>query len=111
MKTRKTLSTAVAALMAVAFVAIGTLQAHEMEYRGTVVAVEPTKVQVKTTDEKTKKEESLWFNIAKETKTKRGDKLVSYADAKITNGERIVVIVDHDAETKMLATEIRLAAK
>ena len=42
---------------------------------------------------------------------KRGDKAVALAAAAITKGERIVVIVDHDAETKMLAKEVRLAAK
>jgi hypothetical protein len=49
--------------------------------------------------------------VDKTTKVKRGDKTVSYADAKITAGERIVIIVDMDAKTKMFAEEIRLAAK
>jgi len=85
--------------------------AHEVTYQGTVLAVETTKLHVKTVDLKTKKEEDLWFNIDKTTKVKRGDKSVQLGEAKIAKGERIVVIVDHDAETKMLAKEIRLAGR
>ena len=87
------------------------LLAHEMMYRGTVVEVQPTKIAVKTTDDKTKKTETVWVTVNKDTKVKRGDALLSFADAHIAKDERIVVIVNHDAETKMLATEIRLAAK
>src|SRR5436309_6233422 len=87
------------------------LHAHEMMYRGTVVEVQPTKIAVKTTDDKTKKTETVWVTVNKDTKVKRGDALLSLADAHIARDERIVVIVNHDAETKMLATEIRLAAK
>jgi hypothetical protein len=111
MKTCKTMSRALAVFIAVMLMTVAILQAHEVTYRGTVVAIESTKLQVKTIDEKTKKEESLWFNVGKGTKTWRGDHLVPYAQAKITNGERIVLIVDHDAEARMLATEIRLAVK
>jgi len=85
--------------------------AHPMTHQGTVLTVEPARIEVKTVDEKTKKEEKVWFAVDKTTKVKRGDKIVPYADAKITAGERIVIIVDMDAKTKMLAEEIRLAAK
>ena len=84
--------------------------AHPMTHQGTVLAVQAAKIQVKTVDDK-KKEENVWFVVDKNTKVTRGDKKVAYADAKITVGERIVVIVDMDAETKNLAEEIRLAAK
>jgi hypothetical protein len=80
-----------------------------MMYRGTVVEVQPAKIAVKTTEEKTRKTETVWLAVNKETKVKRGEVPVSYAEAHITKDERIVVIVNHDAETKMLATEIRLA--
>ena len=93
----------------IAVVAMTTLQAHEMMYRGTVVEVQATKVAVKTTDDKTKKTETVWMTVNKDTKVKRGDVLVPYREAHIAKDERIVVIVNHDAETKMLATEIRLA--
>ena len=82
-----------------------------MTHQGTVLAVEPARVQVKTIDEKTKKEDQVWFAVNKDTKVKRGEKTVTYADAKIAVGERIVITVDMDAKTKMLATEIRLAEK
>lgn len=86
------------------------LSAHEVTYMGTVLAVEPTKVQVKTTDDTTKKEETLWFLVDRNTKVKRGDVVVKYADARIARGERIAVTINHDAATRNLATEIRLAA-
>jgi hypothetical protein len=79
-------------------------------YRGTVVAVEDARVQVKTIDAKTKKEETRWFGVSKQTVTKRGTTTVPYASAKIVNGERIVLIVVHEAEASLAAKEIRLAA-
>lgn len=98
-------------VIASVFLVGGALSAHPMTYQGTVVAVQPTKVQVKTVDEHTKKEESIWFVVDKSTKVLRGDKALSYADAKIEVKERIVVIVDMDAKTKNFAEEIRLAAR
>lgn len=86
------------------------LSAHEVTYMGTVLAVDPAKVQVKTTDDTTKKEETLWFLVDRNTKVKRGDVVVKFADARIAKGERIAVTINHDAATKNLATEIRLAA-
>ena len=98
---------AVALMLSVSLV---SLRAHEMMYRGTVVEVQPAKIAVKTTDATTKKTETVWLAVNKDTKVKRGDALVAYGDAHIAKDERIVVIVNHDAETKMLATEIRLVA-
>ncbi len=98
-----------AASVAIAVVGMTALQAHEMMYRGTAVEVQPSKISVKTTDDKTKKTETVWLAVDKNTKVKRGDVPVPYAEAHIAKDERIVVIVNHDAETKMLATEIRLA--
>jgi hypothetical protein len=85
--------------------------AHPMTHQGTVLAVEAARVEVKTVDQSTKKTQNIWFVVDKDTKVKRGEKTLSYAAAKITVGERIVVTVDMDAKTKMLATEIRLASK
>lgn len=107
----KTLRLFVAAI-AVVLVASSAVSAHPMTHQGTVLAVQPTKVQVKSiVDDKTKKTEDVWFVVDKNTKVMRGDKVVPYAEAKIAVGERIVVIVDMDADTKNLAEEIRLAAK
>ena len=83
--------------------------AHPMTYLGTVLAVEATRVQVRTVDETTKKAQSVWFVMDKDTTIKRGEAIVSAADAKIMKGERIAITVDADAKTKMLALEIRLA--
>jgi hypothetical protein len=98
-------------IAAIVCVAVVALRAHEMMYRGTVVEVQPTRIAVKATDDKTKKTETVWLTVNKDTKVKRGDAPVPYADAHIAKDERIVVIVNHDAETKMLATEIRLGTK
>jgi hypothetical protein len=98
-----------AASVLIAVVGIATLRAHEMMYRGTVVEVQAAKIAVKTTDDKTKKTETVWLAVNKDTKVKRGEVPVPYGEAHIAKDERIVVIVNHDAETKMLATEIRLA--
>ena len=98
------------ALLVLSVVVSAALLAHEVTYMGSVLAVEATKVQVKTVDDKTKKEDTVWFLVDKNTKVKRGDSLVKFADAKIAKGERIAVTINHDAATKNLATEIRLAA-
>jgi hypothetical protein len=100
-----------AVVMLVAFALAGVLvRAHPMTYQGTVMAVESSRLQVRTVDPMTKKEGPIWFVVTKDTKVKRGDKTVAYADAKIAKDERIVVIVDMDATTKNLAEEIRLSA-
>lgn len=96
-------------VLLVLFGSVSEASAHEVTYLGTVLAVEATRVQVRVVDEVTKKEETIWFVTDKDTKVKRGDKLVTYADAGVMKGERIAVIVDQDAKTKMLALEIRLA--
>ena len=101
----------VGAAITFAWLTSSAVLAHPMTHQGTVLTVEATRIEVKTVDEKTKKEDKVWFAVGKTTKVKRGDKAVSYTDAKITAGERIVIIVDMDAKTKMFAEEIRLAAK
>ena len=111
MVTRQALNALLGAIVILGATMAAVVHAHEVLYRGTVLAVQPTRLQVKTIDEKTKKEEPVWFSVGKDTKVKRGDKAVPYTDAKIANGERIVVVVNHDAEGKMLAAELRLAAK
>lgn len=110
MKTFRSVST-IGVAVTFAWLASAAVFAHPMTHQGTVLTVEPARIQVKTVDEKTKKEETVWFVVDKTTKVKRGEKTVSYADAKITAGERIVIIVDMDAKTTMFAEEIRLAAK
>lgn len=101
----------ISAAITFAWLTSSALFAHPMTHQGTVLTVEAARIEVKTVDEKTKKEDNVWFVVDKTTKVKRGDKTVSYVDAKIAVGERIVIIVDMDAKTKMLAEEIRLAAK
>jgi len=111
MVTGQRLSAVFGAIVVFGCAMTAVVHAHDVLYRGTVLAVQPTKLQVKTIDEKTKNEEPVWFTVSGATKVKRGDKVVPYGDANIADGERIVVVVNHDAEVKMLATELRLAAK
>ena len=111
MKTRRIFAGILVSVGIVALAAPAAVSAHPMTYQGTVLAVEAARVQVRAVDPMTKKEGDLWFVVDKDTTVKRGAKTVAYADAKIAVDERIVVIVDMDAETKMLAQEIRLAAK
>lgn len=85
--------------------------AHDVPYAGTVVRVEAGKLHVRTVDASTKKEEAVTFGLTRNTKVKRGDRVVSLADAAIATGERVVVIVNHDAAVKNVATEVRLPAK
>lgn len=84
--------------------------AHEMTFKGTVAAVEPTRIQVRTGEEK-KGESPDWLVIDAKTKIRRDKTVVTYDEAKIKVGERAVVIVDHGADGVMRATEIRLAAQ
>ena len=84
--------------------------AHPMTFKGTVAAVEAARLQVKTGEEK-KGEAPPWLVINEKTKIFRDKTVVSFAEAKITIGERVVVNVDHDADGVMKAVEIHLAAK
>lgn len=84
--------------------------AHDVLYPGTVLSVEAERLQVRTVDPESKKELTLWFAVTRDTRVKRGDRIVTYAEAKIAKDERIVVVVNHDAEVKNVASELRLAA-
>jgi len=91
-------------------VAAGAAVAHEMTVKGTVAAIEGTRIQVKTGEEK-KGEQPAWYLIDAKTKIMRGKAGVTLTDAKIKTDERVVVLVNHEASGKMTAIEIRLAAQ
>jgi uncharacterized membrane protein len=107
MKVQQAVRVAVGVVTLALTIAGLSVSAHPMTYQGTVLAVEAARVQVRTVEDK--KEETVWFVVNKDTKVKRGDKAVKYADAKIVKGERIVITIDHDSEIENLATDIRLA--
>jgi hypothetical protein len=86
-----------------------TARAQVVTYFGTVVEIEASRVLVSTVDEKSSKEERVWFVIDRDTKLKRGEHVVAYADAKIAKGERIAILVDPAGKVTRLAAEIRLA--
>lgn len=88
--------------------AVPARSAQQVTYLGSVMAVEAGRIHVSTTDPATKQEQHLWFVVDKDTKVRRGDAIVTYEAAKITNGERIAVIVDPASKMKTLAMELRL---
>jgi hypothetical protein len=99
------------AALAMMCLCAAVLMAHEMTIKGTVAAIDKSRIQIKTGEER-KGESPAWFAIDAKTKIVRGDKTVtSIDDAKISVGERIVVNVDHQADGKMKTLEVRLAAK
>ena len=100
------------ACMATLILASSTLLvAHDMLTDGTVLSVADTKLEITALNKSTKKEETVAFVIDEKTKVKRGTETVSYSAGKLKKGERVTVVVNTDAPVKMLATEVRVAAK
>lgn len=109
MQNMKQVTRLVLAMVVVIGMAGSRLLAHDETFKGTVIATPAGKVQVNVIDDKTKKESKMEFAVTAKTKVLRGDTVVTFADAKITKGERIAVTVNHD-ESMTDATVIRLAA-
>jgi hypothetical protein len=84
--------------------------AHEITVKGTVAAVEARRLQVHSGEEK-KGQAPAWYSIDAKTKIMRDKTAVTFEQAKIKVGEKVVVIVDHESNTVMKALEIRLAAQ
>jgi hypothetical protein len=84
------------------------VSAHEITVKGTVAAIERVRIQVKTGDEK-KGQSPEWYQIDAKTKVMRGSKVVAVDEARIAVGEKVVLLVDHDAKGVMKTLEIRLA--
>jgi len=86
--------------------------AHDVMYPGTVTTVEAAHLQVRTVDPDSKKAVTLWFTVTKDTQVKRGERVVTYAEAKVQKDERVVVIINHEEMgSETAAKEVRLAAK
>lgn len=97
--------------IAVALCMLGaTVLAHEVTFKGTVISVTDTTIKVMVVDEKTKKPAPKSFDFDKETKILRGDKVVTFANARIQKDEKVAVTIDHDAD-ETLALVIKLDAK
>lgn len=103
------------AFLAMTFLAIvvrgNALLAHEVTYVGTVTRLEAAVLHVRTVNTATKKDETVAFAITRDTKVRRGERSVTFAEAAVVVGERVAVVVNHDAAVKNVATEVRLAAK
>jgi hypothetical protein len=95
--------------------------AHEITYRGTVVALEAAKyaqpgggfrevqeLEVTVVDAKTKKPVSRVFTITERTRVLRDKKRISLADAAVRKGDSVEVVIDHDKPGDE-AIEVRLA--
>ena len=94
-------------------VAMGTsalVLAHPMTLKGTVAAVDRTRIQVKTGEEK-KGDTPTWCAIDDKTKIFRDKTAVTFEAAKIVVNEKVVVLTDHGSDNKITAVEIHLAAK
>lgn len=96
-----TLSMVVGGLMA------GRVAAHQITFKGTVISAAPAVLMVSVVDEKTKKPAPKTFVLDDETKILRGDRLVTFAAAKIQKNEKIAVTIDHDLDEE-LAMVVRL---
>lgn len=83
-------------VLAVAMTSV--ILSHEVTHRGTVLT------------EAGAEGEAAWFTVSETTKIQRGKQVVTYSVAAIAAGERIVVIVDHDAD-EHAAIELRLATR
>ena len=92
-----------------AAVIAGSVSAHELIVRGTVAGIEKTRIQIKTGEEKAD-QTPAWYPIDAATKIKRGEKVLTFDQAKITVNERVVVIIDHPDKGPVKTKEIRLAA-
>ena len=106
MKAFRTVAIVITLILAVGL----TVSAHEMTVMGTVVKVEPTRIQVKTGKEKAGTQPT-WYPIDAKTTIKRGVKTVSFTDAKIKIEERVVLLVDHPTKGPTKTKEIRLGTQ
>jgi hypothetical protein len=98
------------AVVAAIVLGVASAAAHEMVVKGTVAAIEPARIQVKTGEEK-KGQAPTWYAIDAKTKVVRDKSDVSLAQAGIKTGERVVLTIDHQADGKMKTLEIHLAAR
>ena len=105
MNRRKTL-----AAIALSLLVVARIGAHEITVQGTVAGIEKARIQVKTGKEKPG-DKAAWYAIDAKTKIKRGKDTVSYAEARITLAERVVLIIDHSDNGTMVTKEIRLAER
>jgi hypothetical protein len=99
-----------AAAVLTALGASAVVLAHPMTLKGTVAAVERTRIQVKTGVEK-KGETPTWCAIDDKTRIFRDKAVVTFETAKIVVSERVVVLTDHGSDNRITAVEIHLAAK
>ena len=91
---------------------LAAVHAHEITFKGTVVKVEGSRIEVDTVDDKAQ-HKRMWFAVTDQTKVLRGDRVVSIADARIELKERIVIVVDHadEATSPTRALRVQLAPK
>ena len=69
---------------------------HDIVHKGTVVSADAKTLRVSVPDEKTKKPVTMTFEHDRETTILRGEKTVSFAEARIQKGEPVAVTINHD---------------
>ena len=97
--------------------------AHEIMYKGTVESAasgrytqadgsvkEIPELNVKTIDDRSKKPITIVFTVTETTRVFRGEKQLSYREARIQKGEAVSVTIDHDRPGDE-AVDIRIAAQ
>jgi hypothetical protein len=89
--------------------------AHQVTYKGTVIAVTVTapdeaSVRVRVVNPETQRALALTFMVDDETKILRGDTLVTLAQARIRPEENIAVTINDDLDD-MFALVIRLDSR
>lgn len=94
------------------FAGAAQISAHPMTIKGVVVAVDKTRLEIAPLDDKSDKPgKPEWHVIGPKTKLLRGEKRVTFANAKIAADERVVLLLDHGSDGKMTVVEVRLAAR
>ena len=110
MMRRDTRNVLLLAVMILVLALPSAARAHEVTHQGTVQAVETERLQVQVMTEGGEDAELIWFKVTADTKVRRGEAELVYADAAIDQGERIVVLVNNDFDATE-ALVLRLAAR
>jgi hypothetical protein len=84
--------------------------AHDIVHKGTVVSADAKALRVSVPDDNTKKPVTMTFDHDRDTTILRGEKVVSFAEARIQKGEPVAVTINHD-DDPTFALVIRLDAR
>ena len=83
--------------VAMAIVVVAEVAAKPVTFKGTVVAIERTRVQVKLADAKAD-DVAVWFDITDKTKVTRAGKHEVFSDIHVKIGEAVTIVVNDGDE-------------